>query len=82
MSIVKTRMHAPKNNNRFLVTIKYTDGRDMPYHTITLKKYTDEALCEWIKTEQLLWANIGADIEIDRVMWICNEGFRYNVEGF
>lgn len=46
MAIIKTRIKPAPMNKRYLVTVEWSAGDEMKYHTHVLKEYTDhELLC-------------------------------------
>lgn len=49
MTLVKTRINVPKNNNRFRVTLKWYHGDcDLTtYDTVQLRGFSDEQLLDW-----------------------------------
>ena len=81
MSLVKTRITAPKNNNRFRVTAKY-DCTVRPYHTFVLTGYSDDDLSDWLAKRYKFWSDIDMKASIDKIEWCDDEGFSYNVTGY
>ena len=79
--LVKTRIKAPKNNNRFRVTVKY-EREVKPYHTFVLEGYSDSDLLAWLEERKTFWQEIDMLAVIDKIEWVDDEGIVYAVTGY
>lgn len=73
-TVNKTRIKPPQNNNRFLVTVEWSDGDEMKYHTHVLKQHSDDDLLSWLENHKL-----GFCVAINKIEWVDDEGVRYAV---